>query len=157
MTHLLPTLSNRRLSYAGRSQRRLSNRWLVVPALVALALVAGGWVFAADGQTGRPTRVLVVVDATVTRDAALPARAASVLRRAEARLGIAGQLRVTHGATEQLSVTHFFAAKRYDAVVGVGLDRRVAVNPVAARFPGTKFTLASERGLAATIARAATR
>lgn len=57
--------------------------------------------------------------------------------------GLAGDVRVARTPTEQLSLTRFFAAKGYE-IHGVGLDRRVAVDPVAARYPDTRFTL-SER------------
>ena len=68
------------------------------------------------------------------RDPAVLAEA----RAAVARAGDEAQLRVPRTSTEQLSVTHYFAARGYDLVVGVGLDHRVAVSPVAARFPHTR-------------------
>jgi hypothetical protein len=37
-------------------------------------------------------------------------------------------------------VTHWFAARGYD-VVAVGLSEAVAVDPVARRYPGVRFTL----------------
>ena len=36
-------------------------------------------------------------------------------------------------------MTHYFAARGYRLVVGVGLDRDVAVAPVAAKYPRTRF------------------
>jgi hypothetical protein len=37
-------------------------------------------------------------------------------------------------------VTHWFAARGYD-LVGIGLSRQVAVDPVAARYPQVRFRL----------------
>ena len=130
--------------------------WIAIPALVVLVLAAAGYVFEADSRTTQPTRVLVVVDATGEPDPELVGRATAAVRQAE-RAGAKAQLRVTRTPTEQLSVTHYFAARRYDAVVGVGLDRTIAVDPVASRFPETSFSLASERGLAAAVAAASAR
>ena len=56
--------------------------------------------------------------------------------------GSEAQLRVPRTATEQLSVTHYFAAQGYRTVVGVGLDRDVAVAPVASKYPNTRFVAA---------------
>jgi hypothetical protein len=147
---------------------KLPTRWLAVPALALVVLVAAGFVFEADSRTERPARVLVVVDASggpaepaartaggAAPEARLVARATAATRRADAAPGVEAQLRVTRTATEQLSVTHFFAARGYDAIVGVGLDRRVAVAPVASRYPATQFTLVGGRGLAAAVAAAA--
>jgi hypothetical protein len=83
-------------------------------------------------------RVVVVVDATAGRDPAVLAEARSVVERA----GDEAQLRVPRTPTEQLAVTHYFAARGYDLVIGVGLDRRVAVTPVARKFPCTHFVAA---------------
>ena len=39
----------------------------------------------------------------------------------------------------KLGVTHLLAASGYDQVKTVGVDRRIAIDPVAARFPETRF------------------
>jgi basic membrane lipoprotein Med (substrate-binding protein (PBP1-ABC) superfamily) len=109
-------------------------RILPIAGLLALAIFA--CVQAAPAASER--RVVVVVDAAAGRDPAVLEEA----RAAVARAGSEAQLRVPRTATEQLSVTHYFAAKRYDLVVGVGLDRRVAVAPVAGKFPRTVFVSA---------------
>jgi hypothetical protein len=80
-------------------------------------------------------RAVVVVDAAAGRDPAVLAEARSAVRRT----GGEAQLRVPRTVTEQLSVTHYFAARGYSLVVGVGLDHPVAISPVAARFPKTRF------------------
>jgi hypothetical protein len=49
-------------------------------------------------------------------------------------------------------VTHYFAALGYD-IAGVGLDRRVAVAPVAEKFPATRFEAVRPGQVAAALAR----
>jgi hypothetical protein len=103
---------------------RLFSTLLVAAALAGCATVAG-----AESPTG--PRVVVVADASVPH-----ARAVAAQRDA----GPGAELRLPRTATEQLSVTHWFAARGYD-VVGLGLDRRVAVDPVAQRYPNVHFEL----------------
>jgi hypothetical protein len=134
MTHLLPT------------------RWIALPVIALAVLVVAGFVIQAEGQTLRPPRIAVVVDTAGGPNPALVARAETVLATARARSGADAQLRVTHTPTEQLSVTHYLAAKGYDAIVGVGLDRDVAVDPVAAKYPGTTIETVAPGALAAVVA-----
>jgi Zn-dependent alcohol dehydrogenase len=49
------------------------------------------------------------------------------------------QFRVTRTTADQLGVTHMLAAQRYDEVLTIGLDRRSAIDPVAERYPHTRF------------------
>jgi basic membrane lipoprotein Med (substrate-binding protein (PBP1-ABC) superfamily) len=128
--------------------------WIAIPVLVLLVLAAAGYVFEADSRTGQPTRVLVVVDTAGEPDAALVDRATAALRQAE-RSGADADLRVTRTPTEQLSVTHYFAAKHYDAIVGVNLDRTIAVDPVEAEYPDTRFALVTELELGDAVTAAA--
>ena len=116
----------------------------LLPALL-LALAVSGCVQAAAASPER--KVVVVVDA-----AAGPA----VVAEARAAVEAAGggvQLRAPRTATEQLSVTHLFAARRYDVVVGVGLDHRVAVRPVAEKYPQTRFESVRPDQIAQALAR----
>ncbi len=108
-------------------------RWLL-PILLAAALLSGG---ALAAQADPSPRAVVVVDAR--------SAAPGVIAAAEAA---GADVRVARTSTEQLSVTHLFAAKRYDVIVGVGLDRRVAVDPVAEHYPGTRFALVAPAGVA---------
>src|SRR3954452_22928395 len=110
-------------------------RTLLFVALVALVAIGGSQLASAAPQR----RVVVVVDAAAAHDPAVLAEA----RAAVARAGDEAQLRIPRTATEQLSVAHYFAAQGYSTVIGVGLDRRVAVDPVAARYPQTHFVAAS--------------
>ncbi len=136
MTGLLPTLPN---------------RWLALPALVAVALFVAGFVFQAEGQSPVPPRFVVVVDESAGRDAAAIDAATDAIRAAR---GADGELRITRTPTEQLSVTSYFAARGYD-IVGVGLNREIAVDPVADAYPDTRFSRTDARGLPAVVAAAA--
>ena len=133
--------------------RLLPTRRIALPALVLAVLVVAGFVFQAEGQTVAPQKIAVVVDTSHGPDAALVARAEQVLGAAEAA-GAQSQLRVTRTSTEQLSVTHYLAAKGYDVIVGVGLDRAVAVDPVTAKYPGTAIETVSPDALGAAVAAA---
>ena len=90
-----------------------------------------GFVFQAEGQSPAPPRFVVVVDESAGRDAAAVDAATRAVRAAR---GADGELRITRTPTEQLSVTSYFAARGYD-IVGVGLDREIAVDPVAEPTP----------------------
>ena len=133
----------------------LPNRWLALPALVAVALFVAGFVFQAEGQSPVPPRFVVVVDESAGRDAAAIDAATDAVRAARGA-GADGELRITRTPTEQLSVTSYFAARGYD-IVGVGLNREIAVDPVAERLPDTRFSLTGARGLPAAVAAAAAR
>jgi basic membrane lipoprotein Med (substrate-binding protein (PBP1-ABC) superfamily) len=109
----------------------MTPRSLLIAGLALLAVIG----IAQTGSAAPERRVVVVVDAAAGRDPAVLAEA----RAAVARAGDEAQLRVPRTPTEQLSVTHYFAAQGYDLVIGVGLDRRVAIAPVARRFPQTQF------------------
>jgi basic membrane lipoprotein Med (substrate-binding protein (PBP1-ABC) superfamily) len=109
-------------------------RLLPIAGLLALAVFA--IVQAAPAASER--RVVVVVDAAAAGDPAVLDEA----RAAVARAGSEAQLRVPRTPTEQLSVTHYFAARHYTTVIGVGLDAPHAVTPVAAKYPHTRFVAA---------------
>ena len=128
--------------------RLFPTRWLALPALVVVALFVAGFVIQAKGDAPRPPRFVVVVDSTSGRDAAAIASATSAVRAAR---GADGELRITRTPTEQLSVTRYFAARGY-AIVGVGLDPRIAVAPVGERYPAVRFALTDARGLPAAVA-----
>ena len=119
----------------------------LLPILLSAGLVLGvvGFVLPAEGQSPAPARFVVVVDESAGRnDAAVDA----ATRAVKAARGADVQLRVTRTPTEQLSVTSYFAARGYD-VIGVGLDREIAVDPVAERYPDTRFSFVGADGVAA--------
>ena len=113
----------------------MTTRALLLSGLLALTVF--GAVQTAPASPER--RVVVVVDAAAGRDPAVLAEARTAVQRA----GGEAQLRVPRNATEQLSVTHYFAARGYSLVVGVGLNHPVAITPVAARYPDTRFVTAA--------------
>jgi hypothetical protein len=94
--------------------------------VAALALAAAGGVAGAADEGGR--RTVVVADSV----AATAAGAVAARSHAE--------LRLPRTPTEQLAVTHLFAARGY-TIVALGLVRRIAIDPVAARYPHTRFVL----------------
>ena len=112
----------------------MTPRSLIIAGLLALVLVGVSQVASAAPER----RVVVVVDTTAGQDPAVLAEAEATVARSHGT----AELRVTRTPTEQLSVTHYFAARGYDLVVGVGLDDRVAVTPVARKFPHTQFLAA---------------
>ena len=119
----------------------------LLPILLSAGLVLGvaGFVLPAEGQSPTPARFVVVVDESAGRnDAAVDA----ATRAVKAARGADAQLRFTRTPTEQLSVTSYFAARGYD-VIGVGLDREIAVDPVAERYPDTRFSFVGADGVAA--------
>jgi basic membrane lipoprotein Med (substrate-binding protein (PBP1-ABC) superfamily) len=112
----------------------MTPRSLLIAGLLALALVGVSQVASAAPER----RVVVVVDTTAGQDPAVLAEAQAAVARSHGT----AELRVTRDPTEQLSVTHYFAAQGYDLVIGVGLDQRVAVTPVAEKYPRTAFVAA---------------
>ena len=126
-------------------------RLLPILSLALVALFVAGFVFQAEGQSPVPPRFVVVVDESAGRDAAAIDAATDAIRAAR---GADGELRITRTPTEQLSVTSYFAARGYD-VVGVGLDPGIAVDPVAERYPNTRFSLIDGGELTAAVSAAA--
>ena len=55
-------------------------------------------------------------------------------------------MRVVKTSSDQLGVTHMLAAKGYDKVLTVGVDRRIAITPVEKKFPHTRFVAAEAEG-----------
>ena len=113
-------------------------------ALILLLAVASAAAWA-QPSSGDSPRVAIVVNAG---DHAAVARAEAVVAAAR---GADVALRVPRTPTEQLQVTHLLAVAGYDAVVAVGLDRRIAVDPVARRFEGVRFIAADQATLAAAV------
>ena len=60
-------------------------------------------------------------------------------------------LKVVRTDAEQLGVIHLLAARGYDEVVTVGVDRRTAIAPVAGKYPHVRFVAAGANGLGAAI------
>ena len=105
-------------------------RYLTLFAGLVLALVAVGL---AQPARGDQPKVAYVVAGDAAEQPATVAR----VRTLAARDG--AQLRVPLTTADQLGVTHLLAASGYDKVITVGVDRRIAITPVAVRFPETRF------------------
>jgi basic membrane lipoprotein Med (substrate-binding protein (PBP1-ABC) superfamily) len=110
---------------------RMNLRTILAAPIAALA-VAGCTTAAAAGP--HHDKVVVVLGGEAAKSPALIERAQAAAERAGA------QLRVPHTSTEELGVTHLFAARGYDTIVAIDLDRHVSVDPVAERYPGVRFT-----------------
>ena len=106
-------------------------------------------------QGSRPRR-LGSWSSSTSRPAATPPPWTPRPARSRPRAAPRAELRITRTPTEQLSVTSYFAARGYD-VVGVGLDPDIAVDPVAERYPDTRFSLVDAGGLTAAAVAAAAR
>ena len=126
-------------------------RFILITAVLVLG--AAGFVFPASGQSPERPRYVVVVDESAGRE---PAAVEAATRAVTGARGAEGALRITRTPTEQLSVTRYFAARGYD-VVGVGLDPAIAVDPVAERYPDTRFTSVDAAGIPAAVASATVR
>ena len=113
----------------------MTNRILLIAGL--LALIVFGGLQSASAAPER--RVAVVVDA-----AAGPAALAEAKAAVKAA-GAGAQLRVPRTLDRAALGDALPRRPGYRLVVGVGLDRDVAVAPVAAKFPRTRF-VASEPG-----------
>ena len=106
-------------------------RTLLAAPIAALA-VAGCTTAAAAGP--HHDKTVIVLGGQAAHSPALIDRAQAEAARTGA------QLRVPQTSTEELGVTHLFAARGYDTIVAIDLDRHVSVDPVAGRYPGVRFT-----------------
>jgi phosphoribosylpyrophosphate synthetase len=97
---------------------------------VVLALFAGSAVAAAVPHHEASRQRAVVV---ASQDARTIERARAIARRDGA------EIRVVNTYADQLGVTHMLAARGYEQVMTVGVDEKIAVKPVAERYPGTRF------------------
>jgi hypothetical protein len=98
--------------------------------VVALFAISGAAALTAEGDQ---PKVAVVVAGQAAEQPSLVAWARDLAADRGA------QLRVVHTTSDELGVTHLLAASRYDEVLTIGADRRIAIDPVASRFPDTRF------------------
>ena len=107
-------------------------RTILAAPLAAIA-AAGRATAAAEGP--HQPKTVVVLGGEAAKSPAMIAQA----KAAVARMGDA-QLRVPQTSTDELGVTHLFAARGYDKIVAIDLDRHVSVDPVAERYPAVRFS-----------------
>ncbi len=113
------------------TRRRTVDTATLALLVAGCAQVAGAQ---SDGAAASGARVVVVAGPALASD---PAALAAVE-------DAGAELRAPRSPTEELSVTHLFAARGY-AIVGAGLSRRIAVDPVARRYPAARFRLLAAR------------
>jgi hypothetical protein len=115
------------------------NRRAAITLAAGVALLgAAGAASAHDSGRQRTERVAVVL--------AGPAATDPALRAVAARAG--AEVRVPATPTEQLGVAHLLAAEGYARVITVDADAPIAVDPVAARYPGTRFVASADNAAA---------
>jgi len=105
---------------------------------VSLALLAGSAVAAGLAQTAEhahPRTAIVIAGEAATNPV--------TIARARATTD---DVRVAKTTSDQLGVTHMLAARGYDTVLTVGVDRRIAITPVEKKFPHTRFVAAEAEG-----------
>jgi hypothetical protein len=107
-----------------------------------LAVFAGSAI--ASPEPGSTKSAIVVAGSAATDKDAL----ANAHEVAEAT---GSDLKVVRSSAEQLGVVHMLAARGYDSVVTVGVDRRTAIAPVAGKYPRVRFVAAEASGLSAAI------
>jgi hypothetical protein len=100
--------------------------------VTAVFAVSGAATLAGQGGQSQP-KVAVVVAGQAAEQPDVVARARAIASDRGA------QLRVTHTNADELGVTHLLAVASYDEVLTIGVDRRIAIDPVTARFPDTRF------------------
>jgi hypothetical protein len=126
---------------AGRSARRHARRTRTAAPiaivrrilLVAVALAALATLNALAAPSHDAGRIAVVMDSSVAHDPARLAAAEAWLRRSGPAGAAAVAARVPAGPTQQLSVTSALAVRGYDTIVAIGLDPRIAIEPVVRR------------------------
>ena len=107
---------------------------------IALAALAGSAVAATLGHSADQPGIksAVVIAGQAANDPQLIQQARSAGR----------DVKVVHTNAEELGVTLMLAARGYDEVVTVGVDRRTAIAPVERRYPNTRFVVADKGDLA---------
>ena len=103
---------------------------------VALAALAGSAVAATLGHSADQPGIksAIVIAGQAANDPQLIQQARSAGK----------DVKVVHSYAEQLGVTVMLAARGYDEVVTVGVDRRTAIAPVQAHYPDTRFVVADD-------------
>ena len=109
-------------------------------AVAAAALAAAGCAQAA-AEGPHHDKVVVVLGGEAAKSPAMIEQAQAVVDHIDG-----AQLRIPQTSTEELGVTHLFAARGYDKIVAIDLDRHVSVDPVGERYPSVRFLVTSHVG-----------
>lgn len=112
-------------------------------AVAGVLAVFAGSAIASPEPDGTRSAIVVAGSAATDRDALANAH--------EVAEATGSDLKVVRSSAEQLGVVHMLAARGYDKVVTVGVDRRTAIAPVAGKYPRVRFVAAEANGLSAAI------
>jgi basic membrane lipoprotein Med (substrate-binding protein (PBP1-ABC) superfamily) len=97
------------------------------------AVFAGSAIASPEDPTSQ--RAIVVAGTAATDPAALT-QAHAVAHATDV------DLKIVRNTAEQLGVVHMLAARGYDTVVTIGVDRRSVIAPVSEKFPRVRFVAA---------------
>ena len=114
---------------------------IAVITAIASAALAGSAVAATLGHTAEGAhsngKSAIVIAGKAANDTGL-------IQRAH---GASEDVRVVKANADQLGVILMLAARGYDEVVTVGVDRRTAISPVQEHYPDTRFVVADSGDL----------
>jgi basic membrane protein A len=125
-------------------------RSLVLLGAVALLLTAGcggsgkkssANTTSTSGSSGKTIRVGLVTDISGLNDRGFNHLSYVGLKRAQAELGVQGEVFQTKAAQEYVPNLSTFPRRGYDLTVGVGFTEAIAIDTVANTFPKSKFTI----------------
>jgi basic membrane protein A len=94
-----------------------------------------------SGSSGKTIKVGLVTDISGLNDRGFNHLSYVGLKRAQAQLGVQGEVFQTKSAQEYVPNLSTFPRRRYDLTVGVGFTEAIAIDTVATTFPNSKFTI----------------
>ncbi|RKQ91198.1 hypothetical protein C8N24_1018 [Solirubrobacter pauli] len=122
---------------------RMTKIQMKLAAVAGVLAVFAGSAIASPEPGSTKSAIVVAGSAATDRDALANAH--------EVAEATGSDLKVVRSSAEQLGVVHMLAARGYDKVVTVGVDRRTAIAPVAGKYPRVRFVAAEANGLSAAI------
>ncbi|MDX6369353.1 MAG: basic rane protein [Gaiellaceae bacterium] len=94
-----------------------------------------------SGSSGKTIKVGLVTDISGLNDRGFNHLSYVGLKRAQAQLGVQGEVFQTKSAQEYVPNLSTFPRRGYDLTVGVGFTEAIAIDTVATTFPNSKFTI----------------
>jgi basic membrane protein A and related proteins len=92
-------------------------------------------------SSGKTIKVGLVTDISGLNDRGFNHLSYVGLKRAQAQLGVRGEVFQTKAAQEYVPNLSTFPRRGYDLTVGVGFTEAIAIDTVATTFPNAKFTI----------------
>ena len=92
-------------------------------------------------SSGKTIKVGLVTDISGLNDRGFNHLSYVGLKRAQAQLGVRGEVFQTKAAQEYVPNLSTFPRRGYDLTVGVGFTEAIAIDTVATTFPNSKFTI----------------